>query len=460
MLTGEEYLKTLNDGRQVYYDGEKVDVLTHDIFKRTLKKAAATYDRFYDPAPDAVSPYFAAPKDPQELMHHAGMKVDIATSVTYASLMTLLTSADRIEDIRPQGAKAIREYVADFRKKDLRIVECITDAKGDRSKSPAAQEDPDAYLRVVERRPDGVVIRGAKLHISAAAWAHELLVIPTKRMKEGEEDYSIACTVPVNAPGVKIIHVTSQPHGEADLADAPISADEHGGAGFVIFDDVFVPNERVFLDGEYQAAALFAHSLGLWVRINGLKNMADEADVFVGYAQLAAEANGLERADAIRAKIIDMTIHATLIRATLEAAMAHATVSPEGVVVPNELFANAGKYQAAAYRSAMIQHIQDIAGGSLVTAPSSKDLANEDVGPLIRKYMTTKQSIDGNYRNKLFLALRDATSGGYAGHKAVTQLQAGGGLFAQRIVTRSRYDIKAARQKALEAAGLDDPFGG
>ena len=458
MLTGEDYRASLDDGRRVYFDGERVeDVASHDMFKRAIDVAAAGYDRFFDPAPNAISAYLDTPSTIEEMRIHADTKVDPLTSTSYSSLMTLLTSADRIAEVRPEGSEAIRNYVKEIQRKDLRVVECITDAKGDRGKRPSQQEDKDAYLRVVEQRPDGVVIRGAKLHISSAAIAHELMTIPTKAMKPGEEEYAIACAVPVNAPGVKIVNVTSEPRGE-DLRDAPISADAHAPMGFVIYDDVFVPNERIFLNGETAAAASFAHALGLWVRINGLKNMADEADMMVGFAHLIAEANGLDRVDHIKDKIAEMVIHATLIRATLEAAVSNSSVSPEGVVVPDELYANAGKFQGAAYRSAMVQQIQDIAGGSLVTAPSTRDLENPEVGEMIRKYMGTKQSVDGAYRLKLFLALRDFAASGYAGHNAVSTIQAGGGLYAQRVVTRSRYDMAKARRMALDKAGLDDPW--
>jgi 4-hydroxybutyryl-CoA dehydratase/vinylacetyl-CoA-Delta-isomerase len=458
MLTSDDYRASLRDGRQVYFDGERVaDVTTHQIFQRAIDVAAEGYERFYDATPNAISAYLNTPNTIEELKVHADTKVDPLTSTSYSSIMTLLTSADRIADIRPQGSEAIRNYVKEIQQKDLRIVECITDAKGDRGKRPSQQEDKDAYLRVVERRTDGVVIRGAKLHISSAAIAHELMTIPTKAMKPGEEEYAIACAVPVNAPGVKIINVTSEPRAE-DLLDSPISADAHAPMGFVIYDDVFVPNERIFLNGETAAAASFAHSLGLWVRINGLKNMADEADLMVGFAQLIAEANGLERVGHIKDKIAEMIIHSTLIRATLEAAVANSSVSPEGVVVPDELFANAGKYQGASYRGAMIQQIQDIAGGSLVTAPSTRDLENPEVGDAIRKYMGTSQAVDGAYRLKLFHALRDFAASGYAGHNAVSTIQAGGGLFAQRVVTRSRYDLAKARQMALAKAGLSDPW--
>ena len=455
MLTGKQYRESLVDGREVFYDGERVQVTEHPIFERAIRTVADSYDRYYQPEPRAISDYLKIPSTVEELRARGELKADLLTSGSYSSLMTLLTSADRIESIRPQGSEAIRNYVRDMQLQDLRLVECITDAKGDRAKRPGQQEDPDAYLRVVERRADGVVVNGAKLHITGAPIGHELMTIPTKAMKPGEEDYAIAFSIPVNSQGIKVINVTSEEPG-MNFSDMPLSEFKHDPVGFVIFDHVFVPNERIFLDGEVEAAASFAHALGLWVRMNGLKNMADEADLMCGFAQLMAEANGLDRVDHIKDKIAELAIHATLVRATLEASISNSKITVDGVVVPDEQYANAGKYQAAAFRTAMLQHIQDIAGGSLVTAPSDRDLKNADVGHFVRKYMSTKQSVDGAYRLKLFHAVKDLTSGAYAGNQAVAQLHAGGGLFAQRTVTRGRYDMAGARLKALEAAGLLD----
>src|SRR5690606_19222292 len=137
-----------------------------------------------------------------ELVHRAGMMAH----VTYTSIMTLATTAGRLTESAPQYIERIHGFIEDAQRRDVRITQCITDAKGDRSRPPARQDDPDAYVRVVDRSGDGVVIRGAKLHITAASLGHELMTIPTKSMKAGEEDYSIACMVPVNAPGVKIIN--------------------------------------------------------------------------------------------------------------------------------------------------------------------------------------------------------------------------------------------------------------
>jgi len=455
MMTGAEYRATLDDGRATYFEGERVDdVVGHPILGKAVAVAAACYDRFHSPEPGARSPLMAVPRSAEELkamiplLHQA----DLVSHTTYQSIMTLITAAGRMPDC-PRYGERIRAFVDDMQARDLRITECITDAKGDRSLPPGKQADADAYCRVVERRADGVVIRGAKLHISAASISHELMVIPTKAMKEGEDDYAIACAVPVNAPGVKIVNTSYAPR-HADVRSFPISGDDNCPEGFVIFDDVFVPTERVFLDGEVRHAAVFAHSLGLWERLGSLSFLADEADELVGFAQLIAEANGLARVAHVREKISDMIIHATLIRASLEAAIANCTFGPDGEAFPNELFTNAGKYHGAANYNQVVRHLHDISGGSVVTAPSVADLENNEVGALVRKYMAGADGADGEYRMRLFHAIRDLTADSYGGWKFVTNLQAGGGLYAQRIVTRKHYDIDAAKRKALAAAGL------
>ena len=137
--------------------------------------------------------------------------MDLALAVTYGSLMTLLTAAPRMSGVDPVYKERLEAYVDDATQRDIRIAECITDAKGDRTLPPSQQDDPDVYVRVVDRRSDGVVIRGAKLHISAASLVHDLMVMPTKAMKPGEEDYSVACAVPVNSPGVHVINTTFHP---------------------------------------------------------------------------------------------------------------------------------------------------------------------------------------------------------------------------------------------------------
>ena len=458
MLTGDQYRQSLRDGRLTYFEGERIeDLAGHPILGQTVDTTAAGYDRYYDPTPGATSPLMAVPSSAEELrdmiplLHEAGMMAH----VTYTSIQTLKTAAGRMDGVKPDYIERMGAYIDEAQRGDVRITQCITDAKGDRSRPPAKQDDQDAYVHVVARQRDGVVIRGAKLHITGASFGHDLLTIPTKAMKPGEEEWSIGCVVPVNAPGVKIINTTYAPRHE-DTRAFPVSGHHHYPEGFVIFDDVFVPTERIFLDGETAYASVFAHSLGLWERLGGLSAFVEEADQLVGLAQLVAEANGTAGIPHVKEKISELIIHATLIRASLEAAVTNCNIGPEGAAFPNELFTNAGKFHAAANYNAMVRHVHDIAGGAVLTAPVPADFDNPDVGHLARKYMSTGNDVDGEYRSRLMHAIRDLTADAYGGWKAVTNIQAGGGLYAQRIVTRKHYDLDAAKRKALAVAGLGE----
>jgi 4-hydroxybutyryl-CoA dehydratase / vinylacetyl-CoA-Delta-isomerase len=456
MLTGQQYKDSLKDGRKVYFEGERIeDLESVPALAVPLNAVAAGYDKYFSAEPGAINAVTTAPTSPEELRDRIPVitEMDLLTNTTYQSLMTLSVAAARLEDQTPEFVPRIREYVRKARVDDIRITECITDAKGNRSLAPSRQDDPDAYVRVVERRPDGVVIRGAKLHISAAAFGHDLMVMPTKSMKPGEEAYSIACAVPAGSPGVLITNTTYHPRG-GDLRDHPVSSKNSIPDSMVVFNDVFVPTERIFLDGQTAQAAVFAHSLGLWERLGGVSFMVMQADELVGLASLIAEANGTSRISHVREKIDEMMIHATLLRAGLEAALMHAHATPEGYYYPDDMYTNVTKYQGAAQFNTMVRHLHDIAGGAVVTAPSMADFDNEELRPYLEKYMSTGNEVSGEYRTRLFHAIRDLTADSYGGWHQVTNLQSGGGLFAQRLVTRKNYDIERARALALKAAGL------
>lgn len=459
MLTGQQYKDSLKDGRKVYFEGRLIeDFATEPALAVPMQAIADGYDMYYEPGSDAVNPLTVAPRSPQELRDRIPIliEMDLLLNVTYQSLMTLTVAASRLEAHAPEFIPRIRAYVEQARRDDIRITECITDAKGNRSLHPAKQEDPDAYVRVVERRDDGVVIRGAKMHISAAALGHHLMVMPTKSMKPDEQDYAIACAVPVNAPGVHVTNTTYHPRA-GDLRDYPASSRVSIPDSMVIFDDVFVPTERVFLDGQTAQAAVFAHSLGLWERLGGVAFMVAQADELVGLAHLIAEANGTAKVSHVREKIDEMMIHATVLRAGLEAALTNAHATPEGYYYPDDMYTNVTKYQGATNFNRMVRHLHDIAGGAVVTAPSMADLDNAELRPLLEKYMSTGADIPGEYRTRLFHAIRDLTADAYGGWHQVTNLQSGGGLFAQRLVTRKNYDVERARTLALKAAGLYQP---
>ncbi len=459
MITGEQYRESIVDGRKTYIEGRRIEDLASDPTTRMAVEAVARgYDAVYEPGEDSRNPLLTPPRSSEQLREIVGLLrgVDMLAHTTFTSVMTLLTVAPALAKEHPELAERIYRHCDEVRRRDLRVTECITDAKGHRALSPAKQEDPDAYVRVVERRPDGVVIRGAKLHITGASLAHELFVMPTKKMKPGEEDYAIACAIPANAPGVSTINTTFAPR-VSDDRHFPISRHKQMPDCFVLFDDVFVPTERIFLDGQVSFSAAFAHSLGLWERLGGVGEMANDGDLLVGLAQLIAEANGLARVEHVREKISEMVIYTTLVRSGLEAAILNSHSTEDGFVYPDELYTNAAKYHGAANFNTMVRHLHDIAGGAVLTAPTVGDLENPELSPFVHKYMTANPEVSGEERTRLFHAIRDMTADAFGGWHLVTNVQSGGGLYAQRIVTRKHYDMEAAKEMARRAAGLDQP---
>ena len=459
MMTGEQYRTSIADNRRTFIDGRVIADLGEDPATRAAVTAVADgYDRFHLAGESARNPLLTPPRAPEQLRETVGLLrgADMLAHTTFTSVMTLLTVAPQLAVSHPELAERLYRHVDLVRDRDLRVTECITDAKGHRALAPAKQEDPDAYLHVVEHRADGVIIRGAKLHITGASLAHELFVMPTKKMRTGEEEYAIACAVPADAPGVTTINTTYAP-ASADDRSYPVSRHKQMPDCLVVFDDVFVPTERIFLDGDPAFSAVFAHSLGLWERLGGVAEMAHDGDLLVGLAQLIAEANGLARIEHVREKISEMVIYATLVRSGLEAAIMNAHCTDDGFVYPDELYTNAAKYHGAANFNTMVRHLHDIAGGAVLTAPSVADMEHPELAPFVAKYMRANPEVSGEDRTRLFHAIRDMTADAFGGWHLVTNVQAGGGLYAQRIVTRKHYDMESAKALAREAAGIDLP---
>ena len=222
-------------------------------------------------------------------------------------------------------------------------------------------------------------INGCKMHISGSSVGHEQVVLPTKAMRPGEEEYTIACAVPVNAPGVKVIDTTYAPYGEQDPRNFPVSGHRSSPEGFVIFDNVFVPNERIFLDGEVQQAAVLAHSLGLWERAAGVTHGGAGLEREVGMAALLAEANGVENEPHIRDALATLVIHSTMCKAAGEAAMANGQQNEDGIVTPSPLYISALKYYKNEFHAKLLDILHDIAGTLTVNAPTFADFEHPDL---------------------------------------------------------------------------------
>lgn len=464
LKTPEEYIESLRDGRETYWDGERIeDITASPKFATPIAVAASDY-RHNDPERSELLTYvtetgerahrvFQIPRSEEDLAKRVRMmeQMSIVGGVT-GVMMALMSVKDDVAQVNEQYAANIERLYRHVRDNDLRAAEVITDPKGDRSRRAHEQDDPDLYVRIVRRTPDGIIVRGAKLHISAASLVHELVVMPTKGMRQDETDYAVSFSVPVNTPGVKIINRSFAPP-YLNPFDYPASAHHSMPEGFVVFDDVFVPWDRVFLAGETQLASRLAQSLGLWERTGGLVAAVNESRMFVGLASLVSEMQGKDRDAHVQGTIAELICYAQMLEMSLDYACQHYETTPGGMVYPNSLAVNAAKYYYANNYHTAVKYLQDLSGGLVVTLPTESDLRNEESGRYIRKYLHTKSSVDVETRMRIYNLIRDITADALGGWRLVVALQAGGGLSAQRTMMNRIYDLAGAKGMALAAAG-------
>jgi 4-hydroxybutyryl-CoA dehydratase/vinylacetyl-CoA-Delta-isomerase len=463
--TPEQYVASLRDGRVTYWDGERIaDITAHPRFKVPIALTAADYDygspqygdlrRYRTEEGDEAHRIYQVPRNEQDL----GTRIEMMKHTSIGTLvsgvyMALMSVKDDVAQVNPQCAANIERMYRYCRDNDLRAAEAITDAKGDRKRRAHEQDDPDLYVRIVDRNKDGIVVRGAKLHITAASLVHELVVMPTKGMRQDERDYAVSFSIPVNTKGVSIIN-RSFAAAEMNAFDYPASAHHSMPEGFVVFDDVFVPWDRVFLAGEVQLASRLAQSLGLWERTGGVVEAVRMSELFVGLAQLVTEQQGKERDQTALNSISELITYAEMLRMSLDYACRHFERTPSGMVHPNTLAINAAKYYYAANFHQTVRYLHDLSGGLVLTLPLEADLRNEASGRYIRKYLHTKPDVDVETRMRVYNLIRDLTADAYGGWQFVVALQAGGGLSAQRIMMNRTYDLERAKSRALAAAGV------
>jgi 4-hydroxybutyryl-CoA dehydratase/vinylacetyl-CoA-Delta-isomerase len=475
LRTADQYLEGLRDGREVYYDGELVkDVVAHPVLGKSARYFARVFSLQADPRyrelatveenGERVSRFFSPPRDGEQLRKLAqlveafaieaqGADFQLAKFTAANALLALMLVGRRIDqELGTEYGKRAEAILAACRRDDLTGALCMSDTKGDRTKKPHEQADPDLFTHIVERRADGIVIRGAKTSVTGAPFVDEQIVMPTKNMPEAEADYAVACAVPTNSPGVKIIasHGVEPPTSDFD---SPLGARYLPLHPTIIFDDVFVPNERVLLAGEAKYAIQGVALNGAFLRLNATASGPPNADMLVGAAQVIAEMSGLERVPLIRDKITELMIYAETMRALGISAITQFEMV-EGVAVPNDLIANAGKYHTTSGHHTAVALLQDIAGGGVITSPSGADLTSPLTGPLVRKYFAGAAGVPAEDRLRMFNLIRDLTASDYAGDDAIATLHGGGSMAAQKQAIQRNYNLERAKTYARRAAGL------
>ncbi|OFW55534.1 MAG: 4-hydroxybutyryl-CoA dehydratase [Candidatus Solincola sediminis] len=351
----------------------------------------------------------------------------------------------------------LKEYLRFVQEENVVVDGAMTDVKGDRNLRPSEQADPDLFVHVVERRPDGIVVRGAKAHQTGALNSHEILVMPTTAMREDEGDYAVSFAVPATAPGITFV-LGRQPSDTRKMEGSPMDVGNPGYGSqeaLIIFDDVFIPWERVFMCGEVDQSGKVVERFASYHRQSYGGCKVGVGDVLIGAAQLAAAYQGVERASHVRDKITEMIhLNETLFSCGI-ACSSRGAATPSGCYMVDPLLANVCKHNVTRFPFEISRLLQDIAGGLVVTMPSEKDFENPEVAPYLEKYLQGKDGVTTRDRMKIIKFIENMTMGCGAAAYLTESIHGAGSPQAQRIMISRLGNLPEKVQYAKRLAGIE-----
>lgn len=351
------------------------------------------------------------------------------------------------------------KYMKFVQENDLVVDGAMTDPKGDRSLSPSEQEDPDLFLRIVERRPDGIVVRGAKAHQTGAVNSHEHLIMPTQAMKVADKDYAVSFAVPSDAEGVLMIYgrQSCDTRKMEENACIDLGNSEYGGHEvLVVFDDVFVPNDRIFLCGEHDFAGMLVERFAGYHRQSYGGCKVGVGDVLIGAAALAAEYNGVEKVTHIKDKLIEMThLNETLYCCGI-ACSTEGKATKAGNFQIDLLLANICKQNVTRFPYEIARLAEDIAGGLMVTMPAEQDLNHPEIGAYVRKYFKGRAGVATENRMRVLRLIENLTLGSAAVGYRTESMHGAGSPQAQRIMIARQGNIQGKKAFAKHIAKVDE----
>ena len=478
IVTPEDYLASLR-GRHltVFLFGERVEEpVDHPMIRPSINAIAATY-RLAAEDPDLASAESSlAGQRVNRFLHITESVDDVVQQNRMQRRLGQLTGTcfqrcvgmDAINALYAVTFDCDRRHGTDYHDRFLAFLQMVqrnnlviggamTDVKGDRSKAPSDQVDPDLYVRVVDRRADGVVIRGAKAHQTGAINSHWILVMPTVRLTDRDADYAIVCALPVDADGITYIYgrqscdTRSMEQGDLDIGNAAFAGQE----AMVVLDDVFVPWSHVFMDGEFEFAAPLVEQFTAYHRRSYVCK-SGVGDVLIGAAALAADYNGVERASHIQDKLVEMTHLNETIFGTGIAASHESTQTAAGNFVNDALLANVCKLNVTRFPYEIGRLAQDLAGGLVATLPSEADFRNPTTGPLLEKYLTGRSGVPAENRMRAARLIENMTLGRNAVGYLTESLHGAGSPQAQRVQIRRQSDLESKKALARRLAGITD----
>jgi len=350
------------------------------------------------------------------------------------------------------------EFLKYVQENDLAVDGCMTDARGDRAKSPGQQPDPDAYLHVVERREDGIVVRGCKLHQTGMINSHEILVMPNNALKEDEKDWAVCFAIPLNTPGMIFVYgrqasdTRKLEGGSVDIGNIHFGGQEV----MTIFNNVFVPWERVFMDGETDFSSMIVERFAGYHRQSYGGCKVGVGDALIGATKAITDYQGASKASHVKDKLVEMCHLNETLYACGIACSAEGRKTAAGNYLIDLLLANICKQNVTRFPYEISRLAQDIAGGYFVTMPSEKDFDHPEIGPLVKKYSTCRADIPVEDRQRMLRLIENMTQGAAAVGYLTESMHGAGSPQAQRIMITRLVDLEHRKELAEKLCGVKE----
>lgn len=481
LMTGEQYIESIRAMKMnVYMFGKKIDCPVDDpILRPSLNSVRMTYDLAqlpeYEDLMTAVSPYTG--KRVNRFTHIHQSTADLIKKVKMQRLLGQKTAACFQRCVGMDAFNAVfsttyetdkkygTSYHENFKKfmmyvqdNDLTVDGAMTDPKGDRSKAPHQQADPDLFLHVVERRADGIVVRGAKAHQTGVLNSHEVIVMPTISMGPDDKDYAVSFAVPMDTPGITmIIGRQSCDTRKLEGSEMDVGNSEFGGVeALTIFDNVFVPNDRIFLNGEHEFAGMMVERFAGYHRQSYGGCKVGVGDVLIGAAAVAADYNGAAKASHVKDKLIEMTHLNETLYACGIACSAEGHPTESGNYIIDLLLANVCKQNVTRFPYEIVRLAEDIAGGLMVTAPSEADFRDQKLGPVIEKYLRGVTGVSTENRLRILRLIENLALGTAAVGYRTESMHGAGSPQAQRIMIARQGNLEHKKELAKALAHIKE----
>ena len=481
LKTKDEYVDSLrNIRKRVFLFGEEIkDYVDHPMIRPSIQACAMTYELSHRPEHEELMTAVSSltGKTINRFTHLHQSTDDLVKKVKMQRLLGQKTgccyqrcvgfdgfnAVDSVtfemdEELGTEYHRRFREYLRQVQENDLVVDGAMTDPKGNRKLGPSEQADPDLYVRVVERKPKGIVVRGAKVHQTGAVNSHEILVMPTISLKEVDKNYAVSFAVPADAGGILYVYGRQScdtrkfEDGLIDIGNIHFGGQE----AVIIFDDVFVPWEKVFMCGETRYAGSLVERFAGYHRQSYGGCKVGVGDVLIGAAQAIAKYQGVEKVSHIKEKIIDMIHLNETLYACGVACSAEGKPTASGTYLIDLMLANVCKLNVTKFPYDIARLAQDIAGGLLVTMPSEKDFAHPEVGPYLNKYLKGVDTYCTDCRQRVLRLIENLTMGTGAVGYLTESMHGAGSPQAQRIMLGRLANLDYKEHLAKEIACVDE----